>query len=171
MITLCVLRHAKSSWDDAGARDFDRSLNDRGRAAAERMGRELKQRGVEFDHVLASPAARVRETLGRLGDGYGALPQLRFDDRLYGASERQLIAIIQALPGGVRAPLVVGHNPGLHALVLALTSDDPHGLREPIALKFPTAGFAAIDFPVGQWSEVESAAGRLRLTILPRDLD
>ncbi len=171
MIVLSILRHAKSSWDDSAARDFDRPLDDRGRAAAGRMGRELKQRGVAFDHVLASPAVRVRETLDLLSGGYGDLPPMRFDDSLYGASEQRLLAMIRALPGDVRAPLVVGHNPGLHSLVLGLTSDDEQGFRRRIAPKFPTAALAAIDLPVEEWKEVGPGAGQLRSLILPRDFD
>lgn len=171
MITLGILRHAKSSWGDAAARDFDRPLNDRGCVAADRMGRELSQRGIRFDHVLASPARRVRETLERFADGYGALPPLSFDDGLYAASSGQLLAAIRALPRDVRAPLIVGHNPGLHALVMALAGDEEPELRARIALKYPTAAFAAIDFPVERWSEVAAGTGRLRELILPRELD
>lgn len=171
MIVLSILRHAKSSWDDSAARDIDRPLNGRGRAAAERMGRELKQRGVAFDHVLASPAARVRETLDLLSGGYGDLPPARFDDSLYGASEQRLLEMIQALPGEVRTPLIVGHNPGLHSLVLALTSDDEQGFRRLIAPEFPTAAFAAIKWSVEEWNEVGPGTGQLRSLILPRELD
>lgn len=98
MTVLSLLRHAKSSWDDAAASDFDRPLNDRGRKAAERMGRELAQREMRFDHVLASPAARVRETLELLADGYGALPEIHFDQRIYAASERTCSASSNRCP-------------------------------------------------------------------------
>ena len=171
MITLNILRHAKSSWDDASARDFDRPLNARGRQAAERMGRELKQRRIGFDRVLASPAVRVRQTIDRVADGYGALPEFNFDDSIYEAGERFLIAMVRALPADLHAPLIVGHNPGLHSLVMALTSDDEQGLRAKIAAKFPTAAFAAIEFPSRKWSEVEPGSGLLRVVIVPRELD
>ncbi len=171
MRTIAILRHAKSSWAEPGAGDFDRPLNDRGRLAAERVGRELKQRGVRFDHVLASPATRVRETLERLVEGYGDFPEIRFDDSLYGATEGHLLASIRALPDDVRAPLIVGHNPGLHSLVLTLTTDDEEQLRSRIAAKYPTAAFAAVELPVLRWKEVQRGAGRLRDLILPRELD
>lgn len=166
MTVLSFLRHAKSSWDDAGVRDFDRPLNDRGRKAAERVGHELRQRGIRFDHVLASPAARVRETLDRLAQGYGALPQAGFDDRLYAASERTLLDMVKALPGAVHAPLLVGHNPGLHQLLLTLIGGD-----ERVAHKFPTAAFATIDLPAVEWNEVVPGKGQLQALILPRALD
>lgn len=171
MIALGILRHAKSSWGDPAARDFDRPLNDRGRAAAERVGRELRRRGIGFDHVLASPARRVRETIDRLAGGYGALPEIRFEDGLYGAGERQLLDLVRAMPGDFRTPLIVGHNPGLHSLLLALTSDDEAGLRRRITAKFPTAAFAAIALPGAPWSTIAPGAGRLSELILPRELD
>ncbi|MEO7635033.1 MAG: histidine phosphatase family protein [Sphingomicrobium sp.] len=156
MTTLGLMRHAKSSWDDAGQSDFDRPLNARGRAAAERMGRELKQRGIRFDHVLASPATRVRETLDRLALGYGALPEVQFDERIYAASEHMLVELIRALSASYAAALVVGHNPGMHQLLSALTGE----VRD----KFPTGAVAMIelDSPV---------KGRLEALILPRELD
>ena len=45
MKTLTLLRHAKSSWDDPVARDFDRPLNARGRKAARAIGREMRGAG------------------------------------------------------------------------------------------------------------------------------
>ncbi len=38
MLTLYLLRHAKSSWDDASQRDFERPLSNRGREAAALIG-------------------------------------------------------------------------------------------------------------------------------------
>jgi phosphohistidine phosphatase len=61
MKTLTLLRHAKSSWDDPAARDFDRPLNRRGRKAARAMGKAMREQGIAFDQILASPAARVVE--------------------------------------------------------------------------------------------------------------
>ena len=171
MMMLGILRHSKSSWGDAGAADFDRPLNDRGRAAAERVGRELAQRALRFDHVLASPAARVRETLDRLERGYGALPGVEFDESLYAASVTTLLDRIKALGDDVRAPLLVGHNPGVHALLRALTRDDDDGLRRRVADKYPTGAFAMIELPALRWDEVTPGSGRVRTLILPRELD
>jgi phosphohistidine phosphatase len=63
MKTLTLLRHAKSGWDDPVARDFDRPLNPKGHRAAQAVGRYMKAIGLGFDHVVASPAVRVTETL------------------------------------------------------------------------------------------------------------
>jgi phosphohistidine phosphatase len=171
MTILTVLRHAKSSWDQHGLDDFDRPLNDRGRKATRRVGRELKHRRIRFDQVIASPAVRVRETLEELTKGYDQTLDVRFDERVYAADVETLLDIVQGVPEEVHAPLLVGHNPGLQELLLELTRDDESGLRRKLAAKFPTAAVAVVTFPAGRWEEVSPGTGEIRELILPRELD
>lgn len=170
MTILTILRHAKSSWADRGMEDFDRPLNQRGRAAARRIGEELKRRGVHFDHVLASPAARVRETLNQLSEGYGSRLEVAFDQHLYGATADSLLDQVRRIPAEVHAPLLVGHNPGLQQLILELTRDDASGLRSRVGEGFPTAAVAMIELPAVRWSDTEPGSGLIRELILPREL-
>jgi phosphohistidine phosphatase len=60
---LYLLRHAKSSWKEAGLADHDRPLARRGRRAAKAIGRHLREQRVEPELVLCSTARRTRETL------------------------------------------------------------------------------------------------------------
>jgi phosphohistidine phosphatase len=168
---LTVLRHAKSSWDDPDVEDFERPLNKRGRKAAVIVGSELKRRNMRFDFVLASPAARVRETLERLFEGYGETLEARFDERIYETSESTLLEIVRSLPASSSSPLIVGHNPALERLVVELTHDDDRGLRNRIAKKFPTAAVAVIELPVSGWAEVAAGSGEVVDLILPRELE
>ena len=171
MTILTLLRHAKSSWDAQDLDDFDRPLNDRGRKAARRVGRELKHRRVRFDRVIASPAIRVRETLDELGKGYDEALNVRFDERIYAADAETLLNIVQSLPEEIHAPLLVGHNPGLHELLLKLTRDDGGGLRRKVAAKYPTAAVAVVTSSAPRWKEVSPDSGEIRELILPRELD
>jgi phosphohistidine phosphatase len=171
MTILALLRHAKSSWDAQGLDDFDRPLNERGRKAARRVGRELKQRGVRFDRVIASPAARVRETLQELAKGYDKTLDVRFDERIYAAGTEALMDIVKGIPEDVHAPLLVGHNPGLHEVLLKLTRDDDAGLRRKVGAKYPTAALAVVTFAAPRWEEVSPDSGEIRELILPRELD
>jgi phosphohistidine phosphatase len=171
MTILTVLRHAKSSWGEAGLDDFDRPLNERGRKAARRIGRELRHRHVRFDRVIASPAVRVRETLEELAKGYDADLDVRFDERIYAADVGTLIDIVQSVPDSVHAPLLVGHNPGLQQLVLSLTREDSGDLRGRVAAKYPTAAVAVVTLPAPRWEEVVPGSGEIRELILPRELD
>jgi phosphohistidine phosphatase len=170
MTILTIMRHAKSDWGDAGLPDFDRPLNERGKKAAKRVGRELRRRRIRFDCVLASPAKRVRETLDFLAEGYGELPPAQFDERIYEAMPDTLLELVRHISNEVHSPLLVGHNPGLQQLVLNLTSDDGSGYKKTVAAKFPTAVVAVITLPAVRWDEVEPGTGQIRELILPREI-
>jgi phosphohistidine phosphatase len=171
MKRLTLLRHAKSSRDESGRDDLDRPLNDRGWKAARRMGKELKHRNFRFDLVLASTAARVRETIDGLQEKFDFDCEIRFDPELYLASPETLIFAVQTLRESVGAPLIVGHNPGLERLAIELTRDDERGLRDRIAEGFPTGALAVIELPADRWAGVAPATGKIVELILPRELD
>ena len=172
MKRLAVLRHAKSDWGDPGIDDFNRPLNARGWKSARRIGKEMKHRRMRFDFGLASPAARVRETIDGMTETYGE-PQfpIRFEPRIYGASVETLVELVRAIPADAEAALVVGHNPGFERLVVELTKDDREGLRDRVAGKFPTAAMAVIELPAASWAAVEPGAGQVVELLLPKELD
>jgi phosphohistidine phosphatase len=167
---LAVLRHAKSSWAD-GVDDHDRPLNERGWKAARRIGCEMKHRGMDFDYVLASTAARVRETLDGVREKFDIQAEIHFEPHIYLATEEALFALVRELPDGIQAPLLVGHNPGLERLIVELTHDDKRGLRDQVARKYPTGALVVIDLPAKSWANVEPGNGEIAELILPRDLD
>lgn len=171
MKRLALLRHAKSSWDDATMDDFNRPLNDRGWKAARRLGRELNQRGMRFDLVLASTAARVRETIDGVQEHYDFAAPIQFEPQMYGATEHELQSLVRTLPDLVHATLLVGHNPGFERLLIELTRDDEDGLRYRVAGKFPTGALAVVEFSWHRWSEVRPASGKIVDLILPKELD
>jgi len=169
MKTLTLLRHAKSGWDDPVARDFDRPLNPKGQRAAVTVGRNLRALGLEFDHVAASPAVRVAETLDHVGSGYGSELAPHWDQRIYLASAATLLELVRELPDAADSVLLAGHNPGLEELVLALIPDG--SLRDDVERKFPTASLAEMRFDVARWAEVAAGSGALVRFVRPRDLD
>lgn len=171
MKRLTLLRHAKSTWDDPVARDFDRPLNPRGRRAAETVGREMREQGLSFDRVVASPAVRVSETLDEVGNGYGQALRAEQDERLYLASAGTLLDIIHDTGDEVRSLLLVGHNNGLEDLALLLTANRDGALRDELSVKYPTATLAEIELDVERWGEVAEGGGTLTRFIRPRDLD
>ena len=171
MRRLCVLRHAKSDWKDPSLDDLNRPLNDRGWAAARRIGHEMKHRRMRFDLILASTAARVRETIDGIEEKFEFHAEVRFEPQLYLADTDALLSRVAALPDEANAPLIVGHNPGLQQLLLALTRDDGQGLRTRIAGKYPTGAFAAVELDIERWKEARPGCGRIVELILPKDLN
>lgn len=171
MKRLTILRHAKSSWNDPHLEGFNRPLNDRGWKSARRVGRELEKRGVKFDLVIASPAARVRETIDGLKEKLALNVEIRFEPRMYATSEEMLLTIVRDIPESSYMPLLVGHNPGLQQLIVALTHNDSDDLRSHVEQKFPTAALAAIELPAHRWIEVTPGTGKITDLILPKKLD
>ena len=163
---LAILRHAKSDWGQPGLSDFERPLNDRGRAAAHLIQGAIKQRALSFDAILSSPSARTRETIDRIG----LAEHSRWVDEIYLATKATLLGLIRALPEEAESVLIVGHNPGLHDLVLSLARDDAAGLRRRVLGKYPTAALALLKLEIDSWSEVEPGCGTIAELLLPREL-
>jgi phosphohistidine phosphatase len=166
--TLTLLRHAKSGWDDPALRDFDRPLNPKGRRAAQTIGRDWRARGLAFDHVVASPAMRVQETLAEVEAGYGRRLDPVWDRRIYLAEPDTLLEIARAFPAGAGCALVAGHSPGLERLVLMLA--ERSALTDEVATKYPTASVAELALADG-WASLRNGGATLARFTRPRDLD
>jgi phosphohistidine phosphatase len=159
MKSLFVLRHAKSSWADGGLADFDRPLNDRGKATAPFMGQVMRDRGIEPSVILSSPAERAKQTAELVRDAAGLRCEIRFDDRIYEADAQTLIEVIREL-SDENSAMLVGHNPGFEGLVRSLT-----GRSETM----PTAALAIIQLEIDEWSAAATGCGQLIEVIRPKD--
>ena len=169
MKTLTLLRHAKSSWDDATSRDFDRPLNARGRRAAETIGRAMRSESLRYDAVIASPAVRVVETIDGVAAGSGMALAPHYDRRIYLASTAALLDLVHEADDAHASLMIVGHNPGTESLALLLSRPGSH--RSEIEVKFPTGTLVEMRFDVARWSDVDRGGGIIVRFIRPRDLD
>ena len=156
MRSLTLLRHARTESDSATGRDFDRQLTDSGRSDAGRVGREIRELGLSFDLVLASPARRVVETVESVGIA------ARFDERIYNASTGELRGIIQECGNGIGQLMLIGHNPGFEELASMLAG-------RPIGMS--PGALAEIELPIEDWRDLGRDCGRLVRFINPKDFD
>ncbi|MGW1680951.1 SixA phosphatase family protein [Saccharopolyspora sp. NPDC002376] len=140
---LVLIRHAKSAWPD-DADDFDRPLSDRGRRDAPAVGHWLRDNAAAIELVLCSPAIRARRTWELAAPEIPAEPRLKYDDRIYAASARELLAVLREVPPTVMTAAVIGHNPGLEDLVSLLTD-------EPAVLKTAAVAVLGLQCP---WASV-----------------
>lgn len=166
MKTLFLLRHAKSDYPP-GVRDLERPLNARGRAAAVKMGEELRRLGLAADHILASTAARVVETLSLVSDGYGGRMPVDYREALYLASPETILSLIAQSDDADQRLLLVGHNPGVQQLALQLGVAG--AARDSITAKYPTGALTEIALPIDRWADIEDPGSIVRF-IRPRDL-
>jgi phosphohistidine phosphatase len=172
MKILGLLRHAKSDWDDTAQRDFDRGLNARGKKGAELIGKHIRDHGVKWDRLIASPAVRVKLTLE------GALPDVPviYDQRLYLASFDTIVETIEAHAGTgddeAKAILISGHNPGLQDVLLELVAPGKeNALFKEAVVKFPTAAYAVLECDIEHWADLKRYCAELVHFARPRDLD
>lgn len=170
MKTLILMRHAKSDWSDESLADHDRPLNARGAANASRLAEYLHAQGVKPTYILCSTATRARETLAPLLPLLGSSVEVKYESRLYMASAPAMLKVINALPGSADVALVVGHNPGIHALALALGSRGDPLLLTELASKYPTGATAVLEFDVDSWRDVDAGRGTLKQFIRPKAL-
>lgn len=139
---LLLMRHAKSSWEDERLTDFERPLNDRGRRAALRMGRLLREQKIQVDIVIASPAVRVKETLAGLLPEWQCAPEVIWEKALYLAPLERWLSTVAGLHDSWQSVLFVGHNPGLGQLLSHLSNNAQH---------LPTGSIALLETSAQSW--------------------
>lgn len=172
MKLLDLFRHAKSDWGDPRARDFDRPLNERGRAGAEIMGRHISDHGVAWNRVISSPAVRCAETIELACQAAGKPVKVNWDRRVYLASSVTLADLLREQAGDPASILMVGHNPGLEDLIFDLVPDDGSSpLRDVVEEKFPTATYAVLELDIDRWEDLKDNCAKLVHLTRPRDLD
>ena len=162
MKTLLILRHAKSSWDNAYLADHDRPLNARGKADAPRMGQMLAQEDLIPDLIFTSSAKRALATAEAVALACGYEQDLDIRRSLYHGDPWDYLEALRSVPETVQRVMVVGHNPGIEELVEALTG---------VAEHMPTAALAQVELPAAQWRDLdEDILGKLVRVWLPRNL-
>ena len=167
--TLYLLRHAKSSWDDAGLSDHDRPLAPRGLRAVKKLAAHVREAGIAPELVLCSTAARTRATIEPLRKALGD-PAIRYLPELYAAWDDALLDIVRnvepetALPSPRRAqprPAEPRCSPG---------GSGDGDLRTRLEEKLPTGALVTLTFRAGSWADVGPGSGKLTGYVVPREL-
>jgi phosphohistidine phosphatase len=161
---LYILRHAKSSWDDASISDRERGLNSRGRRDAPRMGRAIADL-MEPQQALVSPARRAQLTLGGLQDSWAELRAFehRTEEAMYTFSVQDLIVFLAAQEEKTDSLFLIGHNPALTDLVNWICG-------VTVMANLPTAGFVHLCLAIPSWSELDRGCGRMHTRLAPKEL-
>jgi phosphohistidine phosphatase len=172
MRRLMLLRHAKTETNAPSGRDQDRRLDDRGRRDAAEIGGWIARHPPFPDLVMVSPAVRAHQTWDiawQAMKDFGAEPRVELVPELYGAGPSQLLQIVrEASVADPRRLMLVGHNPGMHELALALDGSGDHVGRKALADNLPTSGLAVFDFAVDDWTDVAFRHGRLVQFVSPK---
>jgi phosphohistidine phosphatase len=166
MKRLHLLRHAKSSWDEAELPDIDRPLAPRGEKAAKAIAKHLDKQGIAPELILCSPSVRTRETLDRLGLEES---ETRFENAIYEATAGELLEVVHVVRPGLESVMLIGHNPGMERLAMTLARGGDGDALDRMRRKYPTAALATLTF-YGSWAELGPDDAELAAFVTPKQL-
>ncbi|MEQ1797824.1 MAG: histidine phosphatase family protein [Lacibacter sp.] len=150
MKTLLLVRHAKSSWEEPGQKDFDRPLNERGLKDAPMMAKRLLARKVKVDVFISSTAKRAKKTCELFMKEFDADPDTMVPQpKLYLAEPDAFIEVIRKIDEAVDHAIIFSHNNGITDFANQVTTariDD-----------MPTCSVFAIKFKTKSWADFEQA--------------
>jgi len=141
---LYLLRHAEAEpWNPLG-NDFSRPLSSIGNRHSQLLSAWALETLSCPDTVICSPAKRTRETLAPL---LAHWPQLLattdYIDSMYSASLHMLLTLAEDAFTYSERLLMVGHNPGIQALLINLL----HPEQAVEIKKMETGNMAVVEFP------------------------
>jgi phosphohistidine phosphatase len=159
MRRLILMRHGEAERPRPGLEDFDRALDDEGRAESRRMGEALAKGGYVPDLALVSAARRTLETWAGTAAAFPGDIAVEQRRGLYAASAATLSASAAEAAGRAPTVMIVGHNPGIHQYAAHLAAQ----AGGPMLNRFPTGSAAVFTFDAGGAPTLETA-------LLARDL-
>ncbi len=152
MKTLLLIRHAKSSWDDAGMTDFDRPLNARGLRDADAMALRLYERVPIIDAFISSPALRAKTTAEKfMATFHAPKERLLTQQGFYLAPPAFFTSFISTADDRLNSIALFAHNPGItdyaNTLTTAIRTDN-----------MPTCAIFAVSAEIDSWKDFATAA-------------
>ena len=170
MRRLFLLRHAKAEHS-IGRDDYERALTDRGRDDARRVAEALRANNLLPEILIHSGALRTKQTAEIFASGWPRRVELQEDLGLYDASDGTLFERARALDDAHASVGLVGHNPGIGNLAIALASSGSSPDLRRMAAKYPTGAASVLDFPAESWRDVQRRTAALVLFVTPAELD
>ncbi len=138
MLTLNLIRHAKTQQISPTGKDYDRELLDKGISQANVLGNYLQAHHISLGKVICSSAARTQQTRSIICQHLTERCNVELTKELYDAFHTEMLDVIQKY--GMNEPVVslVGHNEGISQLASYLSGEPIH-LRtsEMISLAIP----------------------------------
>ena len=162
MKTLIVIRHAKSSWANIGERDFDRTLNERGKKDAPLMAEKLVKSNIKVDAFVSSSAKRARKTASAFAEAYGKTKHdiILLDD-LYSAPAITFYETIEMLDDKYESVAVFAHNPGITDFVNTLCKTNID--------EMPTCAMFAVQIPIASWKNFKETEKEFLFFKFPKE--
>ena len=158
MKTILLMRHSKAGEGQPSQSDSDRSLTDKGIAAAQKTGICLQSLGLKVDRVIASSAVRTRQTAEIVAAEACPSAPIELLESLYLAPAESFARSVREQPMEHECcVLVVGHNPGIATLMCRWAEQ---------SLDVSTSALAVFQSSATEWLDVRADSGIPRLMSL-----
>lgn len=118
---LYILRHGETEASHFEG-DFHRELTIYGKNQLTILREKIASKRISPEQVLCSTATRTRQTSVILNEKLN-FQRIEYLDGLYECDLKNLLNELQKIDNEVRSVLMIGHNPGLSALVSYLCGD------------------------------------------------
>ncbi len=168
MLTLLLLRHAKA--EGARSDDFARTLTEKGERDAVEIGAFLAGQRLVPSVALVSAAKRTSRTFELVSERIGPGIELQCEEILYNASEVRIRELLGGIEPNSSVVMVVGHNPGIMEVAVALAQEGDLIDLERLRGRFPPCGLAVVSFTAEDWPSACASGGRLDALVFPEDL-
>jgi phosphohistidine phosphatase len=168
--TLVLMRHAKAVEKDDFVAEHDRALAPKGELDAALVGAFLRDHGLIPDRALCSTAARTHRTWQLVARALGREIPVELMREIYNAGSGGLYETIRRSGGSASVLALVGHNPGIHAVAVALCQSGDEAELAAMREKFPTGSLAVLRFPGDSWAEIVPGTATLVRFVRPKEL-
>ena len=144
---LYLLRHAKSSWAEAGVDDKQRPLSGRGLHDAPMMGERFSERGEHLNRIMSSPALRAHTTAQMFAEAAGFTPEdVVVEPDLYFLGSGSIEDVILGQDDQRQSIMLVFHNPDITHFVNSI--DYAFHIDN-----VPTSGLIKLDCDIEHWHD------------------
>ena len=164
MSELYLMRHAKSAWNQPGARDHDRLLTNEGIERTQKIIAFIRKQQINFDLIICSTATRAKNTAIIVASGiHYDNEKIQTEKSLYDSDTDSYFEILEMIPDSIQSVLLVAHNPTISEFLLKISP-----LPEEQFL--PTSGLAGLHMNCDTWKKIRKADARLKFLIFPKML-
>lgn len=161
MKTITLMRHAKSSWENALQSDRSRPLIQKGIDRTHKIIEQLKSEDFLPDFILTSPAVRALETAQMMAHAFEIESvNFREEPHVYIADKDEFYDLCFDLPENCAHVLIVGHNPAISMFAHKFAGTNIDFL--------PTSGVVSIEFEADKWEALPVSIHRVKFVLFPK---
>lgn len=126
MLTLNLIRHAKTQQTSPTGKDYDRELLDKGVSQANLLGNYLQTHHISLGKILCSSAVRTQQTKSIICQQLSERCNVEYVKELYHAFYNEMLQIIRTHGENETIVTLIGHNEGISQLASYLSGESIH---------------------------------------------